>query len=72
MRLTPQRGKIVNGNEWDIAIYSKPILGRKYEMVIDPAFGGEEADNTSVRVLDKNHPRRPSCICIEERTRGYC
>ena len=49
---TPE-GKIVNGNEWDIAIYNKPILGRKYEMVIDPAFGGEEADNTSVRVLDK-------------------
>lgn len=49
---TPE-GKIVNGNEWDIAIYSKPVLGRKYEMVIDPAFGGEEADNTSVRVLDK-------------------
>ena len=49
---TPE-GKIVNGNEWDIAIYNKPILGRRYEMVIDPAFGGEEADNTSVRVLDK-------------------
>lgn len=46
-------GKIVDGKEWDIRIYKKPQPGKKYDMIIDPAFGGAEADNTAIRVVEQ-------------------
>lgn len=46
-------GKIIEGKEWDIRIYKKPQPGKKYDMIIDPAFGGAEADNTAIRVVEQ-------------------
>lgn len=46
--------KMVQGSNWDVAIYKDPQPGKRYDLVVDPAFGGSEADNTAIRVIEQD------------------
>lgn len=46
------RGDFIEGTKYDVKVFKKPEIGRRYILTVDPAFGGETSDNTAIRMND--------------------